>query len=116
MTLPEVMLWQQLRGTKLGLKVRRQHPIGPYVVDFYVSAIRLVIEIDGESHNRADNPTRDESRDGYLRGQGYQVLRVPAVDVLNRLGAVLEGIAARVTNPLHHPSDGPPPRPGEDSE
>lgn len=115
LSLPEAMLWQQLRSKILGFKVRRQHPIGPYVVDFFVREVRLVIEIDGEAHNRADRPERDASRDTYLRESGYRVLRIPAVDVLRNLGGVLEGIAAQATSPLHHPSDGPPPHAGEDS-
>jgi len=114
MSLPEAMLWQQLRGKKLGFKVLRQHPIGPYVVDFYVSAARLVIEVDGEAHDRADRPAKDERRDGYLDDRGYSIMRVPAVAVLNNLEGVLEGIAVRVTDPLHHAPHGSPPRPGEE--
>jgi very-short-patch-repair endonuclease len=114
MTLPEVLLWQQLRAKKLGFKVLRQHPIGPYVVDFYVSEARLIIEVDGEVHNRADNPDRDQKRDGFLAAQGYLVMRIAAADVLNSIEGALEGIVARMENPLHHPSDGRPPRPGEE--
>ena len=114
MSLPEVMLWQQLRGKKLGFKVLRQHPIGQYVADFYVSDARLVIEIDGDAHNRADNPTNDARRDKYLGDLGYGIMRIPAVEVLNDIGTVLDGIVARVTNPLHHALHGPPPRPGEE--
>jgi very-short-patch-repair endonuclease len=114
MSLPEVMLWQQLRGKKLGFKVLRQHPIGQYVADFYVSEARLVIEIDGDGHNRADNPTNDATRDKYLRDRGCEIMRIPAVEVLRDLGSVLEGIVAQVTSPLHHAPHGPPPRPGEE--
>ena len=114
MTLPESVLWQQLRGKKLGFKVRRQHPIGPYVVDFFAGESRLVIEVDGEAHNRADRPLRDEMRDSYLREQSYRVLRIAAADVLNNLSGVLESIAAEAADPLHRPSDGPPPRAGEE--
>ena len=114
MTLPEVLLWQQLRAKKLGFKVLRQHPIGPYVVDFYISEARLIIEVDGEVHNRADNPDRDQKRDGHLAAQGHFIMRIAAADVLNCMEGALEEIVARLENPLHHPSDGPPPRPGEE--
>jgi very-short-patch-repair endonuclease len=114
MSLPEALLWRELRGEKLGFKVRRQHPIGPYVVDFYVRHGCLVIEVDGEAHNRGDRPTRDARRDLYLAERGHRILRFAASDVMNNLEGVLTIISERVTNPLHHPSDGPPPHAGED--
>ena len=114
MTLPEAMLWQRLRGSGLGVKVRRQHPIGPYVVDFYVREWRLVVEVDGEAHNRGQQPERDAIRDEYLALNGDRVLRVAASDVMKDIDGVLQGILAQTRNPLHHPSDGPPPRAGEE--
>jgi very-short-patch-repair endonuclease len=110
MSPPEVLLWSQLRGCKLGFKVRRQHAIGPYVADFSVRDASLVIEVDGMSHDFGDHPQRAAVRDRYLEGQGYRV----ASDVMDDLDAVLTYIASQVTNPLHRPSDGPPPRPGEE--
>ena len=115
MSLPEVMLWQQLRGRKTGLKFRRQHPIGPYVVDFYCSQASLVIEIDGEAHNRGEQPMRDISRDQFLKENGYRVLRIAAVEVLRDVEAVAASIVALAQRPLHHSpaASGPPPRAGE---
>ena len=114
MSLPENMLWQRLRGSQLGMRFRRQHPIGPYVADFFCPAARFVIEIDGEAHNRGEAPQRDAIRDTYMTERGFRVLRISAADVLRDANAVAEAIAARVGNPLHHPADGPPPRAGED--
>ena len=114
MSLPEVLLWNEIRREKLGFRVRHQHPIGPYVVDFYVTDCRLVIEIDGEAHDRGNQPLRDQRRDTYLTGKGYRLLRIPAVEVLREMDSVVEGIAAAAGRPLHHPADGPPPRAGED--
>ena len=114
MSPPEVVLWSQLRASRLGFKVRRQHPIGPYVADFFVRDANLVIEIDGSPHDFGDRPQRDERRDQYLREHGYRVLHVVASDVMKNLDGALKFIAAQVTSPLHHPSDGPPPRPGEE--
>lgn len=88
MTLPEVLLWQELRKQP-GVRFRRQHPAGPYVLDFYCVKARLCVEVDGEVHARADQPERDFRRDGGLMGQGIQVLRVPAREVLRDLDAVL---------------------------
>ena len=114
MSPPEVLLWDQLRGSKLGFKVRRQHPIGPYVADFFVREAGLVIEIDGSPHDYGDRPQRDERRERYLGERGYRVLHLIASDVMKNLDGALRYIVEQVTNPLHHPSDGPPPHPGEE--
>ena len=61
MSLPEVLLWKAIKGRKLNrLPFRKQHPIGPYVLDFYCEAVRLAIEVDGGSHDFGDRPARDE--------------------------------------------------------
>jgi very-short-patch-repair endonuclease len=101
MTLPEVLLWEQLRAGKLGAKFRRQHPIGPYIADFYCASLKLVIEIDGEAHNRGDRPARDEVRDQHLADQGSRVLRFAALEVLKNMDGVLAVISAEVDAPLH---------------
>lgn len=114
MSLPEVVLWRALRQRHSALKFRRQHPTGPYVLDFFCSDARLAIEIDGEAHARGDQPGRDTARDAWLRSSGIQTLRIPAVDVLGDAEAVVRWIIAEATErlPLHHPAApaGPPPR------
>jgi very-short-patch-repair endonuclease len=82
MTLPEGMLWKRLRGKQAGVKFRNQHPIGSYVVDFYCSSARLVVEVDGMAHDNAERVDRDQARDLFLTEQGYDVLRLAAADVL----------------------------------
>ena len=111
MTLPEVLLWRQLRQRPGGMKFRRQHPVGPFVLDFYCDDLRLAIEVDGEAHNRGNRPERDENRDRWLREHGIEVLRIAASDVLKDMNAVTRFIAARA-NPLHQPVAGPPPLQG----
>src|SRR6218665_2623031 len=81
-TLAESLLWQQLRARPYGLKFRRQHPFGPFIVDFYCPAVRLVVEVDGDSHDMGDRPALDERRDLYLRENGFRVLRFKAADVM----------------------------------
>jgi very-short-patch-repair endonuclease len=105
-----------MSSKKLGFGVRKQHPIGAYFADFYVPHARLVIEVDGEAHNRGDRPVRDERRAEYLKTKGYRLLRIPAVEVLRNLESVLQAIVVQATRPLHHQAalDGPPPRAGED--
>lgn len=91
MSLPEVQLWQALRGEKLGgLRFRRQHPIPPYVLDFYCAGVRLAVEIDGDSHD--GRAAQDARRDAFLLELGIRTLRVPARDVLNDLPAVTDHI------------------------
>ncbi len=112
MTLPEVMLWHWLRQRPEGLKFRRQHPTGPYVLDFFCSDARLAIEVDGEAHSRGERPTRDGTRDQWLRAAGIETLRIPAVDVLSDIDAVLRWIITESHGrlPIHHPAGGPPSR------
>ncbi|WP_116091636.1 endonuclease domain-containing protein [Sphingomonas crusticola] len=92
MTPPEVGLWLALRGNDAGLRFRRQHAAGPYVLDFYCAPAKLAIEVDGEAHNRGDRPLRDELRDEWLAIQGTHVLRYTAVEVLTNLDGVVREI------------------------
>ena len=112
MTLPEVILWHWLRQRPDGLKFRRQHPAGPYILDFYCSDARLAIEVDGEAHRRGDRPDRDQARDEWLRSAGIETVRIAAADILDDCDAVVRWISmkARDRLPLHHPGGGPPPR------
>jgi very-short-patch-repair endonuclease len=118
MSLPEVLLWQQLRKRPEGLKFRRQFPIGEMTVDFACLERRLIVEVDGEGHSYGDQPRRDAARDALLRSAGFHVIRIAARDVLRDMDAVLRFIIATCSaaGPLHHdaPRRGPPPRSGED--
>ncbi|HEY1607403.1 MAG TPA: endonuclease domain-containing protein [Allosphingosinicella sp.] len=80
MSHPELKLWQVLRTRPTGLKFRRQHPVGRYVLDFYYAEERL--EVDGEAHDMGSNPERDARRDRWLDEQGIRTLRFLASDVL----------------------------------
>jgi len=85
----EVLMWQQLHKRKFkGYDFDRQKIIGNYIVDFYCSDCRTVIEIDGSSHN--DKAEYDSIRDAFLMGLGLEVIHIPADDVLNRLDAVMQ--------------------------
>jgi very-short-patch-repair endonuclease len=74
------------------LKFRKQHPLGPYTLDFYCPAVKLVVEIDGDSHGMGDNPARDRRRDAWLREQGLHVLRFDAADVMKDVESVITAI------------------------
>jgi very-short-patch-repair endonuclease len=114
MTLPENMLWQQLRQRPNGMKFRRQHPIGPYVVDFCCISHRLAVEIDGFAHETGERVTRDNIRAKFIEDVGYKIMRVSASRVLADVVGVTGEIVACGARPLHHPAGGPPPRAGED--
>ena len=117
LTLPEVVLWQQLRKRPEGLRFRRQFPWNGYVIDFACLERRLAIEVDGEAHSMGNNPKRDIIRDRRLSDGGFQTLRIAARDVLNNLDGVMTYVLTTCANrPLHHDASrrGPPPRSGED--
>lgn len=83
MSLPEVLLWQRLRGRSHGIKFRRQHPVGDYVADFYCASAKLIVEIDGAAHRASDRALQDERRDDWMMRNGMQVIRIAAQDVLD---------------------------------
>jgi very-short-patch-repair endonuclease len=115
MTLPEVLLWQALRARPQGLRFRRQHPAGVYVLDFFCPARKLAVEVDGEAHARGDRAERDAIRDRWLCTQGVRVLRIPAQIILSDLEAAIRHIVDVACG--DYPSTGfagPPPPPGED--
>jgi len=73
MTPSEFILWEELRGRRLGVRFRRQDPIGPFIADFSCRQARLVIEVDGVSHDDSD---RDRRRDRWFHENGWFVLRL----------------------------------------
>jgi very-short-patch-repair endonuclease len=141
MTLPEVLLWVQLQKRPGDLKFRKQVPSDPYTLDFACLKARLVIEVDGEAHNRGDQPQKDITRDRVMTERGFRTMRLPAYEVLNNMEGCLTGIVAAcdIANPPRNgevarsdggvppvglredgemgplrPLEGAPPRSGED--
>ena len=90
LSLPEKLLWVRLRGTTP--RIRRQHPIGVYILDFYCPAVKLAVEVDGAAHDMGDRPRRDEARTAWLEAQGMRVLRIAAKDVLVDPDAIADAI------------------------
>jgi len=96
MTPPEARLWVALRRKAVeGLRFRRQHPVGPYVLDFYCEAARLGVEVDGQTHWLGAAPARDAERDAWLAARGVQTLRLPASLVLADLDTAVRTILAQ---------------------
>lgn len=94
MSLPEVLLWQAFKTRPGGLKVRKSDPAGPYVADFYCHEARLVIEVDGEAHERGDRPARDAARDRWFADRELLTLRIPAKEILTNIDGAVRGIVA----------------------
>ncbi|WP_294072023.1 endonuclease domain-containing protein [Sphingomonas sp.] len=114
----EIRLWRVLRLRPDGLKFRKQHPLGSFVLDFYCPAAALAIEVDGVAHDFESVAKRDERRDAWVSGRGIAILRVAAEDVRNNLEEVVTQIVARClsrTPPPHFVRSPSPPN-GEEDE
>jgi len=90
----ERKLWYRLRRRQLnGLSFRRQHPIGPYVLDFYCPSIGLAVELDGGQHNFENQAQKDEQRTRWLEANGVKLIRFWNNEVSGNLHGVLSEIA-----------------------
>ncbi len=106
----EQKIWLRLRANALGVKFRRQQPILNYITDFCCMELKLVIEIDGDTH--AISPQKDRARDLSLSQAGYKVLRYTNSQAVNELDDVVEDIYRHVQRLLSDPLPNPP-RKGE---
>ena len=92
----EAKLWRRLRDRQVfGVKFRRQHPIGSYIVDFCCPTLRLIVELDGGQH--AEQNAADQARTCFLESRGYRVLRFWNNQVMTQLDEVLEEISSVVS-------------------
>lgn len=98
-TKAEIILWEYLRKRNLGIKFRRQQPIGKYIVDFMSASEKIIIELDGGQHNTKDNRINDKERDEFLTKLGYAVIRIWNNDIFNNINGVLDYILSVINNP-----------------
>lgn len=95
LTPPERLFWSKVaRKNFFGLKFRKQHGIGDYIVDFYCSEKSLIIELDGDSHTKSYE--YDEKRTSYLSGLRYTVVRYTNRDVVHNIDGVMEDLARKL--------------------
>ena len=94
----EDLLWQNLRGLKLGVKFRRQQPVDIFIPDFVCTQKKLIIEVDGEYHNGKEQIELDVERTRILETIGYKVLRFTNEEVLTNVSSVLERIRTEIKN------------------
>jgi cyclase len=88
----EKILWKSLRGNKLGVRWRRQHPIDMYILDFYSPTTKLCIELDGSVHKIKENKEYDSAREKYLKIKGIRTIRFWNSDIEKNIGTVLDKI------------------------
>jgi len=107
MTWPEKLFWSRIKAKQFfGLKFRKQHPIGPYIVDFYCASRSLVIEIDGMSHTDAE---ADAWRQRWLESNGMKMLRYSNDDVIVDIDGVIEDLEHQLgSTSENHPPLAPP--------
>ena len=104
MTDAEWILWSKIKGKQLsGVQFYRQKPVGEYIVDFYSSSIRMVIELDGGQHFEPENMEKDRLRDDYLKSKGLQVLRFDNHEVIKNLSGVLDVIYKEIEKSVFNP-------------
>jgi very-short-patch-repair endonuclease len=95
----EAVLWKRLRSRQIaGVKFRRQHPVGPYIVDFCCIECRLIIEVDGGQHSKRENS--DLKRTAFLQRSGDRVLRFWN----NEVSTNMEGVLSEILSALDHTS------------
>lgn len=109
MTDAERKLWHALRGVQLGVKFRRQHPLGRYVADFACLDPKLVVELDGSQHQQQQE--YDAQRDAFFQAQGFVVMRFASDAPFRNLDGILQAIAQQLSV-LGWPPSQPSPRGG----
>jgi very-short-patch-repair endonuclease len=93
MTRAETLLWRHLKANRLaGFGFRRQSPMGNYIADFVAHSCKLVVEVDGESHDFEERIRHDDRRDQWFASRGYRVLRFTNDDVMKNLEGVVLAI------------------------
>ena len=100
----ERRLWRRLREDLPQLKFRRQHPIGPLILEFYCHELRLAIEIDGSQHLLPEGALNDLTRTRYLEKRGIHVIRVTNTEVLLETDAVLQSVWLEINGSPFTPS------------
>jgi very-short-patch-repair endonuclease len=88
----EVILWSRIRNNKLGVKFRRQQPIGIYYVDFICHERKIAIELDGDQHGTEQAINYDNKRTDFIKSQGYDLIRIPNGYIKHDLGAVVSSL------------------------
>jgi len=100
LTSAEATLWIELKGKQLeGRKFRRQHSVGPYILDFYCPSEKLCVELDGAGHFTPEGVAYDKTRTEYLNRLNIRVIRFRNLDVFEQMEKVLSEIKSNFNHP-----------------
>jgi very-short-patch-repair endonuclease len=99
MTPAEKRLWSYLRKSNLGCKFRRQHGIGPYIVDFFCREKNLVIEVDGETHTTSQEKKYDKTRTNFFHAHNMTVIRFWNNEIYHNIDFVIKDIQYNLSKP-----------------
>lgn len=108
LTPPEILLWQRLKGSPGGIRFRKQHAAGDFILDFFCARANLAIEVDGFAHDMGDRPERDVARDAWLGEHRINTIRIPASDVFRDASGVAQAIVSYVVERLRAFGKAPP--------
>ena len=108
LTPPEIMLWRHLKGSPTGVRFRKQHAAGDFILDFFCARANLAIEVDGFAHDTGDRPARDAERDAWLLEHRIDTLRIPASVVFRDAQEVAQSIVACCEERLREFGKAPP--------
>ena len=97
MTVAEKIIWERLCKNKLGVRIRRQHPLWKYIADYYCHELNFIIEIDGGIHLSNENKEYDIGRDITLNEFGIEVIRFTNDQVITEIEHVIEVIEEKIT-------------------
>lgn len=103
MTKSETVLWKHIKGKQLGFKFRRQCGIGKYIADFYCPEVKLVIEVDGLTHNEESVFNKDQEKERYFVTLGLKVKRYSSEQVFKFIDEVVEDLWNTCTELKNHP-------------
>lgn len=99
MTEAESTVWERLKNKQFrGYKFRRQHPIHLFIVDFYCHELKLILEIDGEYHEKPEQRLADKERSDLLEYQGLSIIRFTNEEVLNNIANVLKSLEQKINS------------------
>jgi very-short-patch-repair endonuclease len=99
---PERLLWSKLRNSQLaGWKFRRQHPVGPYFADFACVEVKLIVELDGDTHGQAAQQEHDLKRTVFLESEGWEVMRIWNAHLMENIDGALDGIQDHLEHRKH---------------
>lgn len=104
----EVLLWQRLKGSPEGIRFRKQHAGGKYVLDFFCARANLAIEVDGAAHDMGDRPERDIARDAWLLEHRIETIRIPARDVFANPDNIADAVVQAARERLEAFGKAPP--------